>query len=111
MIRGARAHACRVRIVENTGLGWTNAKWGGPPGPRPTPSSACCWYLSMLEAAGPGGPARTRGGRPTRWPKDFIPWAFTRVRAPRWTVNEKLDRDYRGGELGDCARLCTCAAL
>src|ERR1019366_7989537 len=72
MICGARAHACRVRIVENTGLGWTNAKWGGPPGPRPTPTSACCWYLSMLEVAGPGGPARTRGSTPLRWSKVFI---------------------------------------
>jgi hypothetical protein len=23
------------------GLTWTNAKWGGPPGPQPTPTSAC----------------------------------------------------------------------
>jgi hypothetical protein len=42
----------------------TNAKWGGPPGPRPTPTSASCWYLSKLEVAGPGGPARTRGSAP-----------------------------------------------
>jgi hypothetical protein len=42
----------------------TNAKWGGPPGPRPTPTLACCWYLSMLEVAGPGGPTRTRGSAP-----------------------------------------------
>src|ERR1035441_9085329 len=47
------------------GPGWTNAKWGGPPGPRPTHTSACCWYLSVLEVAtGPGGPARTRGSAP-----------------------------------------------
>ena len=43
---------------------WTNAKWGGPPGPRPTPTSACCWCSSMLEVAGPGGPTRTRGSAP-----------------------------------------------
>src|ERR1039458_7965929 len=47
------------------GPGWTNAKWGGTPGPQPTPTSACYWYLSVLEvAAGPGGPARTRGSAP-----------------------------------------------
>src|ERR1039458_1864337 len=40
--------------------------WGGPPGPRPTPSSACCWHSSTLEVAGPGGPARTRGSAPLK---------------------------------------------
>ncbi|HTB11635.1 MAG TPA: hypothetical protein VK752_08690 [Bryobacteraceae bacterium] len=36
------------------------AGWGGPPGPRPTPSSAC----SGGQSAGPGGPARTRASAP-----------------------------------------------
>src|ERR1017187_6228406 len=55
--RGANTRVCRVRTVENT-------KWGGPPGPRPTPTSACCWDFSVLEVEGPGGPARTRGPPP-----------------------------------------------
>src|ERR1019366_399506 len=57
-------YAWREHSSKTLGLGWTSAKWGGPPGPRPTPTSACCWYSSMLEVAGPGGPARTRGSAP-----------------------------------------------
>jgi hypothetical protein len=34
--------------------------WGGPPGPRPTPWSAC----SDAARAGPGGPARTGASAP-----------------------------------------------
>ena len=34
--------------------------WGGPPGPQPTPWSAC----SSTERAGPGGPARTGASAP-----------------------------------------------
>jgi hypothetical protein len=34
--------------------------WGGPPGPRPTPSSA----FGCIRTAGPGGPARTRASAP-----------------------------------------------
>jgi len=44
--------------------------WGGPPGPRPTRSSA--WSPqqeidSVEPAAGPGGLARTRGSAPQFW--------------------------------------------
>src|ERR1019366_10544917 len=65
-----RCHSCSYALIapvthftpsKTPCFGWTNAKRGGPPGPRPTPTSACCWDLSMLEVAGPGGPLRTRG--------------------------------------------------
>jgi hypothetical protein len=42
--------------------------WGGrTPGPRPTPTSAFRGWkgLISLQRAGPGGPARTLGVRPT----------------------------------------------
>jgi hypothetical protein len=38
-----------------------SAMWGGPPGPRPTPSSA---FGCIIQTAGPGGPARTRASAP-----------------------------------------------
>jgi hypothetical protein len=34
--------------------------WGGPPGPRATPTSACRTF-SDARKTGPGGPARSRG--------------------------------------------------
>jgi len=37
-----------------------SARWGGSPGPRPTPSSA----LVCRRKAGPGGPARTGASAP-----------------------------------------------
>ena len=45
-------------------------KVGRTPGSQPTPTSACCSVLSILEAAGPGGPARTRGSAPPLIPFD-----------------------------------------
>ncbi|HEY6392955.1 MAG TPA: amino acid adenylation domain-containing protein, partial [Bryobacteraceae bacterium] len=48
-------------------LGGLHESWGGPPGPRPTPSSAPSQWeeIDLVgRRAGPGGPARTRGSAP-----------------------------------------------
>jgi hypothetical protein len=39
-------------------------EWGGPPGPRPTPSSACWLGERQSEEGRPGGRPRTRGSAP-----------------------------------------------
>ena len=63
----ARKLGRRVAPSKTLGLGWTNAKWGGPlggpPGPRPTPTSACCWYLSDARGSGSRGSAPPAGRR------------------------------------------------
>src|SRR5579859_2426417 len=51
------------------------ALWGGPPGPRPTPWSAC----SNTGRAGPGGPARTRASAPRFGCGDAAPPLVARI--------------------------------
>src|ERR1039458_648169 len=44
-------------------------RWGGPPGPQPTPSSACwVWRNLISRGAGSGGPAQTKGSAPRLHP-------------------------------------------
>src|ERR1035438_10474173 len=75
-----RRPSCR----RTSGLGWTNAKWGGPPGPRPTPTSAG-WNHDVSTTCG------TRGSGPTRWRKVFVP--LDELQPMRYTPANAWDFD------------------